>query len=464
MQNNNNNKKSFFLDTNIIMDNVSNIFTLSEEGQNIIILDQTVLNELDSNKSGFETKNFNARKFNRVLSEGTVIESRHINDTAKAVIMDVFGTEVHLVVLNTYDTQVENSMNTFNDRKIVECAKKISMYYPGMMTVSNDIAFRNWAIIRGVTVEHMSSQDVEDDNRIFHYSYTGNFSVYDGVTFEKMSDQVKEQLDEDIPEYASSFEFVDATSGKPFYGIRDGSIISEIIDSKLTKQFFSPRNLEQKISSTLIFNPYVDLVVLSGRAGTGKNACATSAACAVMDKDDRFDKMVYIRKTVLSSDDDVGFLPGSLEEKMAGYLAPLYNTFENIVTHKYKKSKDINIEEKSQELMKTYNVTPMYMGHLRGSTISNAIVIIDEIQNMSKSDMQLIISRFGENVKCICLGSLHQIDSNFLTRYNCGLSHMLEQAGINKTINIKGVNLKNVIRSKFAEFADEAFSEQRDLI
>ncbi len=78
--------------------------------------------------------------------------------------------------------------------------------------------------------------------------------------------------------------------------------------------------------------------------------------------------------------------------------------------------------------------------------------------------MQLIISRFGENVKCICLGSLHQIDSNFLTRYNCGLSHLINECGANNIINIKGVNLKNVIRSKFAEFADDTFSDQKDLL
>jgi len=194
---------------------------------------------------------------------------------------------------------------------------------------------------------------------------------------------------------------------------------------------------------------------------SGKTLIALSAAMKLMDKNkDKYDKIVYIRKNIISGE-DLGYMKGDLNDKMSGFLAPLYSNMEYIVDKKYngnKKSKLTKEEQeaKLEEMMTRYQISFKYEGHLRGDTIRNAIVIFDEAQNNEISSAKTILTRIGENCKVFILGSTKQIDNPYLNKHNNALTYLVNKIGEdNMNVQVTGINLTKTVRSAIAEWADE---------
>jgi len=187
------------------------------------------------------------------------------------------------------------------------------------------------------------------------------------------------------------------------------------------------------------------------------------------EKGSNFEKILYIRKTIVSIDnkqEELGFLPGTLEEKMGGYLAPLFGAVEKLVRRKYKsadlKDKE-NLDSKIKEFISKYRIETAYEGFLRGTTIDNAVVILDEFQNESTVGTQLILSRMGQNTKVIAIGHTGQIDNSYVNEMNNGLTYLVNEC--EKTndndVTIVGCRLLTVVRSKIAEFGDSIKTNRR---
>lgn len=197
---------------------------------------------------------------------------------------------------------------------------------------------------------------------------------------------------------------------------------------------------------------------------TGKNYVSLGSITRLMDLNkDKYEKIIYIRKTIISGnkDDELGFLPGDLSEKMNGYIQPMENSIETLIKNKAKKKveKD-DLEELVDDFKKKYDVEYVYGGHLRGQTFpKGSIIILDESQNWDRSTMKTILSRVGENCKVLVMGSNNQIDAAYLGKSNNALTFMMNQCGKENTSNVRiqGINLTNVVRSKVAEWADIAF-------
>ena len=193
---------------------------------------------------------------------------------------------------------------------------------------------------------------------------------------------------------------------------------------------------------------------------SGKTLVALSAAMKLLDTHrDKYDKIVYIRKTVISDTEELGFLKGNLDEKMAGFLAPLFSNLDFIVEKKYKNRKtkmtQEELEAKKEEMIAKYQIQSKYEGHLRGSNIRNAVIILDEFQNNSVSSAKTILTRASENCKVFVLGSTKQIDARYLNKYNCALTFLLNKIGKdNMRVNLTGYNLTKTVRSAIAEWAD----------
>jgi len=194
---------------------------------------------------------------------------------------------------------------------------------------------------------------------------------------------------------------------------------------------------------------------------SGKTLQALSAAMKLLDTHKgKYDKIVYIRKTVLSDDEELGFLKGSLDEKMAGFLAPLYSNLQFIVERKYKNRKakltQDEIDLKVIELKNKYQIQFKYQGHLRGDNIRNAIIICDEQQNDLIKGLRTILTRVSENCKVFVLGSTKQIDSKYVNKYNNALTFLLNQiGGDTKNVRLTGFNLDKTVRSAIADWADD---------
>jgi len=199
---------------------------------------------------------------------------------------------------------------------------------------------------------------------------------------------------------------------------------------------------------------------------SGKTILGLSAAMKLLDtKKDKYDKIVYIRKTVVSDTEELGYLPGDLSEKMSGYLAPLYSNLEYIIDKKYNNKKNKltkeELDAKIEDTVSKYGIQFMYEGHLRGGNIRNAVVIFDEIQNDSISSAKTVITRIGDNCKLFALGSNRQIDSKFLNKHNNALTFLINRIGEdNMNVQVTGCNLnktvkRGIIEKKPGEFLSE---------
>jgi PhoH-like ATPase len=448
-------QKSFFLDTNIILDSPEHINTLSDGGNNIIIICDTVLDEIDAKKSGFDIINYNAREFNRFCDTASIVEDADISRTARRIILYKDNIILHFVSLLSHEYNEHNTdKKILNDRRIIETAQKIAESYPGMTVLSNDIAFRTRASIEKLKVDPLKANSTKIDDLEFFKTITLDYDI-------KLPANISDFKDVNLS--VSGFEFINTETGKPVYGYKEGTMIYPVDDTVLAKQNCIPINIRQKVLSHMMLSSVNDIVILLGASGSGKNLIATSAACALRDmKNTPYEKIVYIRKTITSVDnkqEELGFLPGDLDAKMSGYLKPLYTTVETLIKRKFKqfkgKSKE-EIESKVKEFMSEYNIQYEYEGFLRGGTISDAIVILDEFANDSQASAKLILTRIGENCKVFILGDINQIDNPYLNKSNNGLAYMLNKTNeVNEYgVNIVGMKLTETVRSKIAKYAD----------
>jgi PhoH-like ATPase len=208
----------------------------------------------------------------------------------------------------------------------------------------------------------------------------------------------------------------------------------------------SPKNIGQAMSLHSLLDPHIDLVILTGPAGSGKTLLALAAALEMVVEKNMYDKIIVTRSTPEIAE-SIGFLPGTEEEKMAPWLAAITDSLE--VLHKH----DENVKGSMSYIMEKANIQFKSVNFMRGRSIQNAIVILDESQNLTASQLKTIITRCGEGTKLICSGNLAQIDSNYLSAVTSGLTYIVE-----KFRNFSGsatINLDGVVRSRLAEFAEE---------
>ena len=444
------NKKVYCLDTNIVLDNPSNILKLYDNGNNSIIIPEVVLDEIDNKKSGLEEINYNARQFARLLEDSEIICKENIGDLllikTKIVSLDV---ELFIVSKNKYECETTNiALNILNDRKILEVAKDAQQYF-NIITISLDIMFRTRALSLGIPAETLTGKD---EVIIFEFHKSLTVDNFNG----KLSD-IKDEINNLSPE-TSSLE-VTNINGKKFFYFKNRNNNFELIDDKNEKKFPAPPlNLMQKVASNIIYDE-ADISVVFGAAGCGKNIVALSSAMRLIDTKE-YNKIYYIRRTIVSGDteDELGFLPGTLDDKMAGYNYPLEDSLTKIAKLKKRSAKKEEIDEIVSDYKKKYDIEYLYAGHLRGSTLEdNSILIIDEAQNGSISFMKTVISRVGLNSIVIVLGSNNQIDSKYLNKYNNALTALMKKSTKDNSLSLRVIELKNVIRSKHAEWADIEF-------
>nr|WP_242698833.1 PhoH family protein [Alteromonas sp. 5E99-2] len=172
----------------------------------------------------------------------------------------------------------------------------------------------------------------------------------------------------------------------------------------------SPKNIGQAMALHALLDPHIDLVILTGPAGSGKTLLALAAALEMVVERNMYDKIIVTRSTPEIAE-SIGFLPGTEEEKMAPWLAAITDSLE--VLHKH----DENVKGSMSYIMEKANIQFKSVNFMRGRSIQNAIVILDESQNLTASQLKTIITRCGEGTKLICGGNLSQIDSNYLTPY-----------------------------------------------
>jgi len=208
----------------------------------------------------------------------------------------------------------------------------------------------------------------------------------------------------------------------------------------------TPKNIYQAMALDALLDPEIDLVILTGAAGSGKTLLAMAAALEQTVEKKMFDKIIVTRNTP-DIGESIGFLPGTEEEKMMPWLAAVTDTLEAL--HK----NDHCTEGSLKYIVDKANIQFKSINFMRGRSIQDAFVLLDECQNLTASQIKTIITRCGEGTKIVCSGNLAQIDSPYLTPVTSGLTYMVERFK-----NFEGsanIHLNGVVRSRLAEFAEE---------
>lgn len=461
--------KAYILDTNVILDSVDNIYKLSEDGTNLLVIPEIVIDELDAKKSGFEEINFNARQFARLLEDGKIIQAKtSITDTLMGFLVKLSNSNVDLLILTKekYNCEASNiAVNILNDRKILELAKDYITACPNLdcKFISLDIMCRTRALTLDLPTDYLHGKDKELSFNFHKTIELENIHNLDNISITK--------LDPDHQPENYSYTIIEKETGRHFLGtVQNGKFV--LLDDKLNNRTIKALNKEQLFFLSALLDQHYNLVACEAKAGSGKTLMALTAAMELV-KAKKYSKIIYIRNSIESTakGEEVGFLPG-LEEKFKIYNHPLYDTLRFIArtnvsksnSNRTKASKSEVTDELIEELVSTYtseyNIQTMWVGEMRGRTISNAYVIIDEYQNCSSSTGQLILSRLDKDCKVVCIGSNRQIDNLYTNKYINALSGLLKAAKETEhSIKLFACELTKVLRGPLVEFAEKIYSK-----
>lgn len=454
--------KIYVLDTNIILHNNHMIKELSDSGNNIIVIPETVLIELENFKKNFTELGFQARTFARMLASSKVsgVDSKN---GCRIVKMKHEDVNIHLFAKVKYDSDIDTShLDESNDKRIVEVANAAQDYYKGhkIIFLSLDVYARMFGLLANVKVESLR----EDRSDVPKFEFIKTLEL-DSSYFNSINNKDIREYDEEYKHGNYSYEFI-SKDGNSLYAVISPSghinVVNENEDFKGLE--VKPINLKQKFFIKSILSNIYDIHIVDAKAGSGKTLMAFTAAMRLIDKGN-YEKIVYVRNSIESVDKgaDVGYLAGN-DEKFRIYNMALFDTLEFIAKKRLKKKENVDmqmaIESKIEELMSKYNIEKLWPGEARGRTLSNAIVILDEWQNSSNNTTQLILSRLDNNCKAIVIGSNRQIDNMYLNRYNNGLTSLLKQTqNENNPLPLFAIELDKSVRGKFSHFADEIFGK-----
>ncbi|MBF7070244.1 PhoH family protein [Aliarcobacter butzleri] len=463
--------KYYVLDTNILLEDATNIYKLSQDGKNLIILAETVLDEIDTKKSGFDEINFQAREFARILEDSNIISSTK-KDLYKIIRLKINNkdTVIDIISKDEYEINSKNvSLNIINDRKILEISTFANTYYKHKVEfISLDIMARTRAISLDIKTNSLLGKNKD----IFDL----DFIKYIDINFEDLEHLDNEKIikfDKEYKPYNFSYCFKVKHSDQVLLANIQNKKIKLLDEVEVRDQVITPLNKEQLFFSDAIINHFYNVLIIEAKAGSGKTLLALSGALKLV-RQKFFQKIIYIRNSIESLDkgEDVGYLPG-LEEKFKIYNHPLMDSLDYIIRteHKRKRNKkapdvifqqldDSEVTARIEQMISNYGIETMWVGEMRGRTLSNSFIIIDEAQNMSNKTMQMVLSRIDSSCKVVVLGSNKQIDNFYVNKYTNALTTLLKSTkNEDNLVNIFAIKLEKVLRGPITEWAEQIFSK-----
>ncbi|MDD5030776.1 MAG: PhoH family protein [Rhodoferax sp.] len=455
----------FVLDTNVLLHDPSCLFRFEEHD---IFLPMIVLEELDAHKKGMTEVARNGRQVSRSLD--ALAENQNADITkglplAATGHVEAGGRLFFQTQLLQYALPASLPQGKADNQilGVVEALSK-QLAPREVVLVSKDINMRVKARAMGLsTDDYQNDKTLEDGDLLYSgalalppdfWSTHGSAveSWQQGVyTFYRVSGPVVPQL------LVNQFVYFEAP-GEPSLYARVTEIRAKVAVLKTLRDFthlknavwgITTRNREQNFAMNLLMDPEVDFVTLTGQAGTGKTLLALASGLTQVLDERRYTEIIVTRATV-SVGEDIGFLPGSEEEKMGPWMGALDDNLE--VLGKTDTAAGEWGRAATNELIRS-RIKIKSMNFMRGRTFLNKYVIIDEAQNLTPKQMKTLITRAGPGTKIICMGNIAQIDTPYLTEGSSGLTYAVDK--------FKGwshgghITLARGERSRLADFASE---------
>ncbi len=448
----------FILDTNVLTHDPSALFRF---GDHDLFLPMTVLEELDRAKEGASEISRNGREVSRILDE--LIDGARREQIAAGIPLAAEGAKAACGRLFFEMQPVEASVGPSAHGGILHTALALKESQPSttIVVVSKDINLRIKAHVMGIEAEDYYNDKVLDDVSLLHSGLRALPEDFWNRNEGLM--ETAREADRTIYRFRDALcrewlpgECLYTHGGDGFEGIvleRSGH------DAKVTAAHdyradgssvwgIHARNREQNFALNLLMDPEVDFVTLLGTAGAGKTLLALAAGLNQTLEAKRYREIVMTRATV-SVGEDIGFLPGTEEEKMTPWMGALMDNLEVLT------DTDVAGEwgrAAAQDLIHN-RVKIRSLSFMRGRTFLNRYIIIDEAQNLSRKQMKTLITRAGPGTKMVCLGNIGQIDTPYLSETTSGLTYVVDR--------FKGwhhgghVTLQRGERSRLADFATE---------
>ena len=454
----------YILDTNVLMQDPTALFRFQEHD---VYLPMVVLEELDAAKKGTSEIARNVREVSRILDEVV----RDADDTAigRGIALPgpadgAAGGRLFLQTRTHPDLLPDALPGSKPDNGILNVARALHRERPerGVVVVSRDINLRIKARALGIHAEDYRDDVVLDDVSLL---YPGVYRVPDGFWegrihpggFRQEDGRTDHPVDgTEAPEWFPNqclYPGGPAGAGVVARRVEDGrAVLEPVRDYRAgadTVWGVSARNVEQNFALNLLMEPDIDFVTLIGTAGTGKTLLALAAGLAQTLDDKRYREIVMTRVTVPVAD-DIGFLPGTEEEKMTPWMGALADNLEVLA--------DLETgggwgRAATDDLLHN-RIRVRSLNFMRGRTFLNRYVILDEAQNLTRHQMKTLITRAGPGTKMVCLGNVRQIDTPWLSETTSGLTHVVDR--FKQWRHSGHVTLVRGERSRLADFAAES--------
>jgi len=457
--------KLFVLDTNVLLHDPMCLFRFEEHD---IFLPMIVLEELDAHKKGMTEVARNARQTSRTLD---ALAGHQGADITMGLPLSTTGHReaggklfFQTQLLNyTLPTSLPQGKADNQILGVVEALRQ--QHAPReVVLVSKDINMRVKSRALGLATDDYQNDKTLDDGDLLYagsYALPANFWTSHGKTIESWQQGAHTfyRITGPIVPNLLINQFVYFESpGEPSLYARVTEIRGKTAVFKTLKDYthlknsvwgITTRNREQNFAMNLLMDPEVDFVTLTGTAGTGKTLMALASGLTQVLDDRRYTEIIVTRATV-SVGEDIGFLPGTEEEKMGPWMGALDDNLE--VLGKTDTSAGEWGRSATSELIRS-RIKIKSMNFMRGRTFLNKYVIIDEAQNLTPKQMKTLITRAGPGTKIICMGNIAQIDTPYLTEGSSGLTFAVDK--------FKGwphgghITLARGERSRLADFASE---------
>jgi len=460
-------KRIYVLDTNVLMHDPTALFKFEEHD---VFLPMQVIEELDNGKKGTTEASRNARQVSRFINE--LIEKEGSDHIATGLTLQppgglqLRGQGAHGML--RFQTGHFDAGKRFGavvpDNAILGAILALKEEEPDtpVVFVSKDINLRIKAAIAG-----LDSEDYENDRALDDFSllYTGataldvDFWTRRGKDLKSWTEhgrtfyEVTPQDGDDW--HVNQFLYLPGDEQSEFRvaALRDGKAVLQIVDDYRSQQHavwgIVARNREQNFALNALMDPEIDFVTLLGTAGTGKTLLTLAAGLAQTMDAQRYREIVMTRATV-SVGEDIGFLPGTEEEKMTPWMGALTDNLE-VLMPSNKEGGSWGRAATNDLLASRIKIRSM--NFMRGRTFLSRYLILDEAQNLTPKQMKTLVTRAGPGTKIVCLGNVEQIDTPYLTETTSGLTYVVDR--FKDWAHSAHVTLRRGERSRLADHASE---------